>query len=102
MRVCQFRHDGKWTSAAATGTLPHQEDLHVYFTEKDCSVKQIETGAPFAKVRRFERKIKDKELRWNVRALSELCGHRDLGVQDLRDGTTLLGRFGVFLKCGGI
>src|SRR5215472_7911895 len=41
MRVCQFRHDGKWTSAAADRTPPHQEDLHSYFTGTKASVKPL-------------------------------------------------------------
>jgi len=32
MRVCQFRHDGKWTYIAATATRPpNQEDQHFLF-----------------------------------------------------------------------
>ena len=40
MRVCQFRHDGKWTSiVAAAPRPPDQEDLHVYFTARLLAVK---------------------------------------------------------------
>src|ERR1700758_5438583 len=39
MRVCQFRHDGKWTSTAATRKPPHQEDLHFYSTGAILGVK---------------------------------------------------------------
>jgi hypothetical protein len=42
MRVCQFRHDGKWTSFAAARTPPHPEDLHLYFTGTAYTVKQPE------------------------------------------------------------
>jgi hypothetical protein len=35
MRVCQFRHDGKWTSAAANRMPLHQEDLHLLFYRED-------------------------------------------------------------------
>jgi hypothetical protein len=41
MRVCQFRHDGKWTSAAADRMPLHQEDLHSYFTGMKASVKPL-------------------------------------------------------------
>jgi len=40
MRVCQFRHDGKWTSAAADGMPLHQEDLRIYFTDTKATVKR--------------------------------------------------------------
>jgi hypothetical protein len=39
MRVCQFRHDGKWTSIAAARMPPHQEDLRFYFTGQSLAVK---------------------------------------------------------------
>jgi ketosteroid isomerase-like protein len=39
MRVCQFRHDGKWTSFAATRKPPHPEDLHSYSTDASQRVK---------------------------------------------------------------
>ena len=48
MRVCQFRHDGKWTSAAAAGRLPHQEDLQIYFTVTLPGVKHRGAGSPSA------------------------------------------------------
>jgi hypothetical protein len=41
MRVCQFRHDGKWTSTAATRTPPHPEDLHLHFTGAKEPVKHL-------------------------------------------------------------
>ena len=40
MRVCQFRHDGTWTATTAARTLPHQEDLHLYFTAMKQGVKR--------------------------------------------------------------
>ncbi len=41
MRVCQFRHDGKWTFiAVATARPPSQEELHFYCTVVNCGVKQ--------------------------------------------------------------
>jgi hypothetical protein len=40
MRVCQFRHDGKWTFiAAATHSSPCLEDLHFYSTDTTPTVK---------------------------------------------------------------
>jgi hypothetical protein len=40
MRVCQFRHDGKWTFiAAAAAWPPSQEDLHLHSTEATPRVK---------------------------------------------------------------
>ncbi len=40
MRVCQFRHDGKWTSFAAARSLPYQEDLHFHSTSTKLRVKR--------------------------------------------------------------
>jgi hypothetical protein len=40
MRVCQFRHDGKWTSiVAATSWPPDQEGLRFYSTAGQGTVK---------------------------------------------------------------
>ena len=39
MRVCQFRHDGKWTNSAAAGKPPPEEDLHIYSTGALVGVK---------------------------------------------------------------
>ena len=41
MRVCQFRHDGKWTSITAARMPPPQEDLHPYSTDATRSVKPV-------------------------------------------------------------
>ena len=41
MRVCQFRHDGKWTFiAAATLRPPNQEDQPFYSTDTTPRVKR--------------------------------------------------------------
>jgi hypothetical protein len=46
MRVCQFRHDGKWTSnRRGSPKLPDQEDLHLYSTDAKPRVKPTRTGA---------------------------------------------------------
>jgi hypothetical protein len=40
MRVCQVRHDGKWSYiAAAARKPPYQEDLHFYSTDTVPRVK---------------------------------------------------------------
>ena len=40
MRVCQFRHDGKWTYiATAAPRPPRQEDQHLYSTDTTPRVK---------------------------------------------------------------
>ena len=40
MRVCQFRHDGKWTyNAAAANRPPYQEDQRFYSTDVTPPVK---------------------------------------------------------------
>jgi hypothetical protein len=42
MRVCQFRHDGKWTYiAAATLKPPYQEDLPNHSTDTKRCVKLL-------------------------------------------------------------
>jgi hypothetical protein len=41
MRVCQFRHDGKWTVNCGSGTPPHQEDLPSYSTGAKLPVKRL-------------------------------------------------------------
>ena len=48
MRVCQFRHDGKWTSivAAAPHGPPDQEDLLSYSTGARLAVKPAPQGIP--------------------------------------------------------
>jgi hypothetical protein len=44
MRVCQFRHDGKWTYiAAATARPPNQEDLLLHSTDATPRVKRLRT-----------------------------------------------------------
>src|SRR5215469_7580747 len=55
MRVCQFRHDGKWTSTVAAATLPDQKDLRFYSTgtapavkHPDCEAEPCATGCVFA------------------------------------------------------
>jgi hypothetical protein len=40
MRVCQFRHDGKWTVITAAGKPPSQEDLLSYSTAAPLRVKR--------------------------------------------------------------
>src|SRR5579871_3041379 len=92
MRVCQFRHDGKWTSAATARTLPHQEDLHHYSTEKDCAVKQTEPAHTTCAGSQMQKTYR----------LPEFRRHRDLRVQDLRYRAALLGGFGVLLECCGV
>jgi hypothetical protein len=45
MRVCQFRHDGKWTYiAAAVIRPPDQEELHQYSTGATPRVKPTVIG----------------------------------------------------------
>ena len=42
MRVCQFRHDGKWTSVATAASRRRvREDLQVYFTDPRLCVKPL-------------------------------------------------------------
>lgn len=48
MRVCQFRHDGKWTVTTAAGKPPSQEDLRFYSTGRNSTVKLSRPYASFA------------------------------------------------------
>ena len=46
MRVCQFRHDGKWTSIVAAAQRPlDAEDLHIHSTDTKLPVKRSTSGS---------------------------------------------------------
>src|SRR5579862_3715910 len=80
MRVCQFRHDGKWTIITAARKPPPQEDLRFLFYRRDalCQTirgKDLSWDAPrLADFARRGLPVPKPGIELNHDFLSVLCG----------------------------